>query len=138
EAVRASILSIPRGQFEAAQTLNLSRATSFRKVVASQAMRIAIPPLANDFIDLVKGTSLVFAITLIDVFQVGRQVAATTFEPLIMYTPVALIYLVMVSALSVLQNLLEKKVSSHVRSSRPTPHRRAGPPAPERDPQDLR
>ena len=117
EAVRASILSIPRGQFEAAQTLNLSRATTFRKVVAPQAMRIAIPPLANDFIDLVKGTSLVFAITLIDVFQVGRQVAATTFEPLIMYTLVALIYLVMVSALSVLQNLLEKKVSSHVRSS---------------------
>ena len=117
EAVRASILSIPRGQFEAAQTLNLSRVTTFRKVVAPQAMRIAIPPLANDFIDLVKATSLVFAITLIDVFQVGRQVAATTFEPLIMYTLVALIYLVMVSALSVLQNLLEKKVSSHVRSS---------------------
>src|SRR5699024_3418402 len=94
EAVRASILSIPRGQFEAAQTLNLSRATTFRKVVAPQAMRIAIPPLANDFIDLVKGTGLVFAITLLDVFQVGRQVAATTVEARVTATRGARIYLV--------------------------------------------
>jgi cystine transport system permease protein len=116
EAVRASILSIPRGQFEAAQTLNLSRVATFRRVVAPQAIRIAVPPLANDFIDLVKGTSLVFAITLIDVFQVGRQVAAATYEPLIMYTLVALIYLVMVSLLSLGQSALERKVSAHVRS----------------------
>ncbi|HIY24499.1 MAG TPA: amino acid ABC transporter permease [Candidatus Brachybacterium merdigallinarum] len=116
EAVRASILSIPRGQFEAAQTLNLSRVATFRRVVAPQAIRIAVPPLANDFIDVVKGTSLVFAITLIDVFQVGRQVAAATYEPLIMYTLVALIYLVMVSLLSLGQSALERKVSAHVRS----------------------
>ncbi|MFQ6484445.1 amino acid ABC transporter permease [Brachybacterium epidermidis] len=116
EAVRASILSIPRGQFEAAQTLNLSRATTFRRVVAPQAMRIVLPPLANDFIDLVKGTSLVFAITLVDLFQVGRQVAGSTFEPMAMYTLVALIYLLMVSLLSLGQNVLEKKVSAHVRS----------------------
>lgn len=115
EAVRASILSIPRGQFEAAQSLNLSRAATFRTVVAPQAMRIVLPPLANDFIDLVKGTSLVFAITLIDVFQVGRQIAAATYEPLIMYTEVALIYLALVSLLSLGQNQLEKKVSAHVR-----------------------
>lgn len=115
EAVRASILSIPRGQFEAAQSLNLSSGATFRKVVAPQAMRIVLPPLANDFIDLVKGTSLVFAITLIDVFQVGRQIAAATYEPLIMYTEVALIYLALVSLLSLGQNQLEKKVSAHVR-----------------------
>lgn len=115
EAVRASILSIPRGQFEAAQSLNLSSGATFRKVVAPQAMRIVLPPLANDFIDLVKGTSLVFAITLIDVFQVGRQIAAATYEPLIMYTEVALIYLALVSVLSLGQNQLEKKVSAHVR-----------------------
>lgn len=117
EAVRASILSIPRGQFEAAQTLSLSRGATFRRVVAPQAARIALPPLANDFIDLVKGTSLVFAITLIDVFQIGRQVAAATYEPLIMYTLVALIYLAVVSLLGLGQNVLEKKVSAHVRTS---------------------
>jgi cystine transport system permease protein len=116
EAVRASILSIPRGQFEAARSLNLSRSATFRRVVAPQAMRIVLPPLANDFIDLVKGTSLVFAITLIDLFQVGRQIAATTYEPLIMYTLVALIYLALVSLLSLGQNQLERKVSAHVRT----------------------
>lgn len=116
EAVRASILSIPRGQFEAARSLNLSRSATFRRVVAPQAMRIVLPPLANDFIDLVKGTSLVFAITLIDLFQVGRQIAATTYEPLIMYTLVALIYLAVVSLLSLGQNQLERKVSAHVRT----------------------
>jgi len=116
EAVRASILSIPRGQFEAARSLNLSRGATFRRVVAPQAMRIVLPPLANDFIDLVKGTSLVFAITLIDLFQVGRQIAATTYEPLIMYTLVALIYLAVVSLLSLGQNQLERKVSAHVRT----------------------
>ncbi|PWH07666.1 cysteine ABC transporter permease [Brachybacterium endophyticum] len=117
EAVRASILSIPRGQFEAAQTLNLSRRTTFSKVVAPQAFRIALPPLMNDFIDLVKGTSLVFAITITDLFQVGRQVAASTYQPMAMYALVALIYLVIVSLLSLLQLVLEKKVSAHVRSS---------------------
>ena len=117
EAVRASILSVPRGQFEAAQSLNLSRGATFRRVVGPQAFRIVLPPLANDFIDLLKATSLVFAITLIDLFQVGRQIAAATYEPMIMYTQVALIYLVMVSVLSLGQNLLEKRVSVHVRSS---------------------
>lgn len=116
EAVRASILSIPRGQFEAAQTLNLSRWATFRHVIAPQGFRIAIPPLMNDFIDLVKGTSLVFAITIVDVFQVGRQIAASNFEPLIMYTEVAAIYLVIVSLLSLLQGRLEKRMSRHVRT----------------------
>lgn len=115
EAIRAAILSIPRGQFEAAQTLNLSRSATFFRVIAPQGFRIALPPLMNDFIDLVKGTSLVFAITLVDVFQVGRQIAASTFEPLILYTEVAAIYLVIVSLLSLLQARLEKRVSRHVR-----------------------
>lgn len=117
EAIRAAILSIPRGQFEAAQTLSLSRRDTFVRVVAPQGFRIAIPTLANDFIDLVKGTSLVFAITLVDVFQVGRQIAAANFEPFVMYLEVAAIYLVIVSLLSLLQARLEKRVSRHVRTS---------------------
>ncbi len=117
EAIRAAILSIPRGQFEAAQTLNLSRRATFFRVVAPQGFRIALPPLTNDFIDLVKGTSLVFAITIVDVFQVGRQIAASTFEPLILYVEVAAIYLVIVSLLSILQGWLEKRVSRHVRTT---------------------
>lgn len=117
EVVRSAVLSIPRGQFEAAQALNLSRWATFRRIVAPQAFRIALPPLTNDFIDLLKGTSLVFAITIVDLFLVGRQIAARTYEPLIMYAEVALVYLVIVSALSALQMLFERKVSAHVRAA---------------------
>ncbi|MDO5634910.1 MAG: amino acid ABC transporter permease [Micrococcus sp.] len=117
EAVRSSILAVPRGQFEAAQTLNLSRKDTFSQVVAPQAFRIALPPLTNDFIDLVKGTSLVFAITITDVFQVGRQIAASNFEYLTIYILVALIYLVIVSVLSLIQLYLERRVSRHVRTA---------------------
>ncbi len=114
EAVRASILSIPRGQYEAAATLDLDRRTTFFKVIAPQAFRIALPPLSNDFIDLVKGTSLVSTITLLDMFMVAQQRAAATFEPFYLYILVAAIYLVLVSALSLLQAWLEKKASVYV------------------------
>lgn len=114
EAVRASILSIPRGQYEAAATLDLDRRTTFFKVIAPQAFRIALPPLSNDFIDLVKGTSLVSTITLLDMFMVAQQRAAATFEPFYLYILVAAIYLVLVSLLSLLQAWLEKKASVYV------------------------
>lgn len=114
EAVRASILSIPQGQYEAAATLDLDRRTTFFRVIAPQAFRIALPPLSNDFIDLVKGTSLVSTITLLDVFMVGQQIAAATFEPFYLYVLVAVIYLVIVSVLSLLQGWLEKKASVYV------------------------
>lgn len=114
EAVRASILSIPRGQYEAAASLGLNRKDTFFKVVAPQAFRIALPPLSNDFIDLVKGTSLVSTITLVDVFMVAQQRAAATFEPFYLYILVAAIYLVIISALSVLQGWLEKKANIYV------------------------
>ncbi len=114
EAVRASILSIPRGQYEAAATLDLDRRTTFFKVIAPQAFRIALPPLSNDFIDLVKGTSLVSTITLLDMFMVAQQRAAATFEPFYLYILVAAIYLALVSVLSLLQAWLEKKASVYV------------------------
>lgn len=114
EAVRASILSIPRGQYEAAATLDLDRRTTFLKVIAPQAFRIALPPLSNDFIDLVKGTSLVSTITLLDMFMVAQQRAAATFEPFYLYVLVAAIYLVLISVLSLVQAWLEKKASVYV------------------------
>ncbi|SHW54963.1 amine acid ABC transporter permease [Mycobacteroides abscessus subsp. abscessus] len=114
EAVRASILSIPRGQYEAAATLDLDQRTTFFKVIAPQAFRIALPPLSNDFIDLVKGTSLVSTITLLDMFMVAQQHAAATFEPFYLYILVAAIYLALVSMLSLLQGWLEKKASVYV------------------------
>mgnify|MGYP002714623900 CR=1 FL=1 len=115
EAIRAAISSIPKGQWEAAATLNLSRWQTFSKVIAPQTIRIALPPLGNDFIDLVKGTSLTASITLVEVFLVGQRIAAATFEPLILYLEVAAIYLVINTLLTWLQAQLEHKFSRYVK-----------------------
>lgn len=117
ETFRSAYASIPRGQFEAAKTLNFTRAQTLRHVVVPQATRIALPPLGNDLIDLVKGTSLVSVISMIDLFQAGKQVAARTFEPLAMYLEVAAFYLVIFSILSLAQRYLEKYTSRYVRSA---------------------
>jgi len=111
------VQSIPRGQLEAARTLNYTGWQTVRHVVAPQALRIALPPLGNDLIDLVKGTSLVMVITLADVFQVGRQIAATNFQPLTLYAEVAVIYLAIFTVLSLLQSRLERVSNRYIRSS---------------------
>ncbi|OIJ36700.1 cysteine ABC transporter permease [Rothia kristinae] len=117
ESLRAAVHSIPRGQLEAARTLNYTGPQMLRHVIAPQALRIALPPLGNDLIDLVKGTSLVMVITLSDVFQVGRQIAATTFQPLALYTEVALVYLVIFTVLSWIQSRVERASNRYLRSS---------------------
>lgn len=117
ETFRASVASIPRGQFEAARTLNFTKMQTLTKVVIPQAVRIALPPLGNDLIDLVKGTALVSTISLVDLFQSGRQVAARTYEPLAMYLEVAFLYLMIVTILSWGQRYLEKRSSRYVRSA---------------------
>lgn len=66
ESVRASILSVPRGQWEAAMSLGMTQAQILRRIIAPQAVRISLPPLSNTFIGLVKDTSLAASITMVD------------------------------------------------------------------------
>lgn len=115
EAIRAAIASIPHGQWEAAATLNLTHWQTLRHIIGPQTVRIALPPLGNDFIDLVKGTSLTSSITILEVFMVGQQIASATFEPLYLYLEVAAIYLAICTLLTALQGLLEKRFSLYVR-----------------------
>ncbi|QRV01643.1 amino acid ABC transporter permease [Arcanobacterium phocisimile] len=114
EALRAGLKAVPRGQWEAGQSLNLTHRKILWHIVAPQAFRISIPPLSSDFIDLVKGTSLVSSITLVDVFLRSQQLAAITFEPLLLYVEVAMIYLVINSVLTAGQHALEKRTSKYV------------------------
>ena len=65
---------------------NFTRMQTLRYVVIPQAVRIALPNLGNNFIDLIKGTSLVSVISMVDLFQTGKQIASRTFEPLAMYS----------------------------------------------------
>ncbi|PXA90873.1 cysteine ABC transporter permease [Nostoc sp. 3335mG] len=113
EIIRAVLLAVPKGQWEAAYSIGMTWSQAMRRTVLPQATRIAIPPLSNTFISLVKDTSLAAAITVPELFRAGQRIVATTYEPLILYIEVALIYLVVSSVLSGLQGRLEKRLSRY-------------------------
>ena len=114
ESIRASILAIPKGQWEAAESLSMTCWQMLRRVIAPQTIRISLPSVANDFIDLVKGTSLVASITLADMFMIGQQITARTYEPLLIYSLVAVIYLLFITVLTFIQGKLEKSASKYI------------------------
>ncbi|BDH62177.1 cysteine ABC transporter permease [Lysinibacillus sp. PLM2] len=114
ESIRASILSIPKGQWEAAESLGMTYWQLLRRVIAPQTIRISLPPVTNDFIDLVKGTSLAASITIAEMFMIGQQIVAFTYEPLAIYSLVAILYLIFVSILTIIQGKLEKYASKYI------------------------
>ena len=114
EIVRAAILSVPSGQWEAAKALGMTRAQTYMRIVIPQAARTAVPSLGNQFIGLTKDTSLAGMLTIPELLQTGQQITAVVYEPLALYLEVAFVYLLMNSALTVLQSKLEKRLSKHV------------------------
>ncbi len=113
EIIRAVLGSVPKGQWEAAYSIGMTWVEAMGRIVLPQAARVAVPPLSNTFIALVKDTSLAAAITVPELFRAGQRIVATTYEPLILYIEVALIYLALSSALSSLQARLEKRLSRY-------------------------
>lgn len=113
EIIRAVLLSVPKGQWEAAYSIGMTWPQAMRRTVLPQAMRTAIPPLSNTFISLVKDTSLAAAITVPELFRAGQRIVATSYEPLVLYIQVALIYLVVSSVLSSLQARIERRLSRY-------------------------
>jgi L-cystine transport system permease protein len=114
EIIRAAIESVPKGQWEAAHALGIPRWKTLTHVILPQAIKVAIPPLSNSFISLVKDTSLAAAITVTELFQVAQQITARTYEPLWLYSEAAFIYLIFCSILNVLQSRLEAKFGKHL------------------------
>lgn len=114
EVIRAAILSIPKGQWEASYSIGMSDSQALRRIILPQAARVAIPPLANSFISLVKDTSLAAAITVTEMFQIAQRITATTYEPLLLYCEVAFIYLMFCTVLTVFQSKIEKKLGRSV------------------------
>jgi cystine transport system permease protein len=113
EVVRGVIESIPKGQWEAAYSMGMTRAQALRRAILPQAARVALPPLSNSFIALVKDTSLAAVLTVPEIFQAAQRIASVTYEPLILYTEAALIYLVFSSVLSSAQVRLERRFGRH-------------------------
>ncbi|MBO5095103.1 MAG: amino acid ABC transporter permease [Lachnospiraceae bacterium] len=112
ETLRASILSIPRGQLAAGYCVGMSYAQTMRRIILPQAFKVAFPPLFNSFIGLLKDTSLAANITVTEMFMVTQRIAAKTYEPLALYCEVALIYLLFCTILTMLQSWGEKKLKA--------------------------
>jgi cystine transport system permease protein len=111
EIIRATLAAIPKGQWEAADSIGMNWPQVMWRVILPQAARIAVPPLSNTFISLVKDTSLAAAVTVPELFQAAQRLASVTYEPLILYIETAIIYLLFSSVLSTLQNRLESRLT---------------------------
>ncbi|MDJ1114816.1 amino acid ABC transporter permease [Microbacterium dauci] len=114
EVIRAAILSVPKGQWEAAFTVGLSRATTLRRIILPQAARVSVPPLSNTFISLVKDTSLVATITVTEMFRVAQNIAAFSYEFMVIYIEAAFIYWLFCLVLSFGQDRIERRLDRRV------------------------
>ncbi len=110
EVVRGAILSVERGQIEAARSLGLSRAQAMRRVVLPQAALRAIPPLGNEAIALIKNSALVSLLTISDLMHAGEQIISVSYRSLEVYLAVALIYLAMTSAAATALRMTERRL----------------------------
>lgn len=110
EVYRSAISSIDKGQHEAARALGLSRVQTMRFIVLPQAFRFAIPPLGNEFITLLKDTSLLSVIGVMEITMRGQLYMSRTYEAFTAFTGVAITYLAMTVTISLLLRRLERKL----------------------------
>ncbi|MEJ6403947.1 amino acid ABC transporter permease [Yoonia sp. 2307UL14-13] len=112
EVFRAGLQSVDQGQIEAAEALGLNRWQRFRFIVFPQALRMILPPLGNDFVAMVKDSSLVSVLGVTDVTQLGKVTAAGNFRYFETYNVVALVYLTITISLSLALRKFEKRMRS--------------------------
>jgi polar amino acid transport system permease protein len=115
EIFRAGIQSIGRGQTEAARSLGMSAGQAMRYVILPQAIRNVLPALGNDFVAMVKDSSLVSLLAVRDITQVARLHAGSTFRYRETYVTLSVLYLTMTVTLSLLVQLLERRLRRHAR-----------------------
>ena len=114
EILRSSLSSVDIGQWESSKALGLSYWQSMKRIILPQSVRIAIPPLSNVLMDLIKASSLAAMITVPEIFQKARIVGAREYDLLTLLILVALIYWAICSAMTVLQNYLEKRYAKYL------------------------
>jgi polar amino acid transport system permease protein len=112
EIFRAGIQSIPKGQMEAARALGLTYPQALRYVILPQAIKNVLPALGNDFISMLKDSSLVSILAVRDITQISRLYASSSFRFNEAYTILAVFYLVMTVGLSLLVKALEKRMET--------------------------
>jgi polar amino acid transport system permease protein len=110
EIVRAGIQSIHKGQTEAARSLGLNYIQTMRHVILPQALRRTLPPMAGQFINLIKDSSLVSVIAITDLTKAGREVISATHSPFEIWFTVAAMYLVLTASLSYIVTRIERRL----------------------------
>jgi len=111
EYIRGALISIKDGQMVAAQALGMTRAQAIRSVILPQALRRAIPGLSNEFIYLIKYSSLAYMLTVIELSGAGKVVATKYFLYTESFAVVGIVYLVLVTITTVAVHILEKRLA---------------------------
>jgi L-cystine transport system permease protein len=114
EVIRAAIQSVPKGQWEAAHMIGMSRGLALSRIILPQAARVSVPPLSNTFISLVKDTSLASVILVTELFRQAQEIAAFSQEFMVVYVEAAVVYWVVCLFLSAGQSVLEKRLDRYV------------------------
>ena len=116
EIIRGGILSIPKGQTEAAYSIGMNYRQTIQRIILPQAIRVSVPALGNTFLSLQKDTSLLGFILVAEMFRKAQEVASTTYEYLTIYILVALLYWVVCFIISVIQSFYESYLERGYRS----------------------
>lgn len=114
ESIRAAILAVPKGQWEASYAIGMNYRQAFFRTIMPQALRISVPSLSNTFISTVKDTSLASLVLVAELFRVAQNITAVNYEFILIYSEAALIYWIFCFILSLLQNRLEMRLSRHL------------------------
>ncbi len=110
EIIRSGILAVDKGQMEAGRSLGLSYATTMRKIVLPQAIKNILPALGNEFIVLIKETSVAGFITVFDLTRATRSIVASNYTAFVPYITLAVVYLILVLGATLLLNALERRM----------------------------
>lgn len=111
EAIRGAISSIPKGQFEAANSLGMTKTQTFIYIILPQAIRVAVPSLMNNFIDLVKSTSLAFTLGVPEIMAKAQLEASSSFKYFESFLAVAIVYWILVLSFEYLQKRFENNLN---------------------------
>jgi polar amino acid transport system permease protein len=120
EIVRAGIESVEGGQMDAGKSLGMTYAMAMRRIILPQAFRVVLPPTGNEFIAMLKNSSLAFAIGLVELSNAARSIYSVNYKVMELLAVASIWYLVMTTAFSLLQAELESRLAVGVRNRPPT------------------
>ncbi|MCD8881079.1 amino acid ABC transporter permease [Mammaliicoccus sciuri] len=116
EILRGGIMSIPKGQTEAAYSIGMNYKQTVQRIILPQAIRVSVPALGNSFLSLIKDTSLLGFILVAEMFRKAQEVASTTYEFLTIYLLVAILYWIVCFIISIVQSYYESYIERGYRS----------------------